>query len=104
MNLSKYNIIVRSEKIAQRLFEERMLVITAKDSMLHRFNEVGTCIWQLLETPKTINEICNKIGKNFEEVNEKQIYTDIVDFIAKLEDKKLVKIYSSDTTLLKDNR
>ncbi len=94
MNLSEKTKIQRVENVAQRLFEEQMLVITPKDSLLHRFNEVGTYIWQILDTPKTVEDICAEVNEHFEDIDEKQIFEDITGFIAKLEEKKLVKIHS----------
>jgi MoaA/NifB/PqqE/SkfB family radical SAM enzyme len=44
MELQKNNTITRVGNVAPRLFEERMLVITSRDSILHRFNEVGILI------------------------------------------------------------
>ena len=83
--------IVRVENAAQRLFEDRMLVITPRDSMLHRFNEVGTAIWQILETPKTRDEICAEVKERFDGVDAKQLTNDVDVFIEKLKQKKLVE-------------
>lgn len=95
MNLSRKDKIERSGNVAQRLFEEQMLVINPKDSLLHRFNEVGTFIWQILETPKTVEEICEKVKEHFEDADEKQVFKDVTGFIAKLEEKKLITIIHS---------
>ena len=92
MNISKENKIERSGNVAQRLFEEQMLVINPKDSLLHRFNEVGTFIWQILETPKTVEEICAKVKEHFEDADEKQVFEDVTGFVNKLNGKKLVTI------------
>ena len=95
MNISKENKIERSGNVAQRLFEEQMLVINPKDSLLHRFNEVGTFIWQILETPKTVEEICEKVKEHFKDADEEQVLKDVTGFIAKLEEKKLIAIIHS---------
>jgi len=95
MTSEKNAPIVRADNVAQRLFEERMLVITPRDSMLHRFNEVGTFIWQLLETPKTADEICEAIKIQFDSVDEKKLTDDITVFIEKLLEKKLVEVSST---------
>ena len=92
MNITKKNKIERVENVAQRLFEEQMLVITPKDSLLHRFNEVGTFIWQILEQPKTVEEICKKVKEHFEDADDEQVFKDVTGFVAKLEEKKLVNI------------
>ena len=90
--LQKHDTITRVENVAQRLFEERMLVITPKDSILHRFNQVGTFIWRLLETPKTVEEIFAAVKEHFEVVDDGQAYDEIAGFITKMKEKKLVTI------------
>ncbi len=92
MTTDKNDTIVRADNVAQRLFEERMLVITPRDSMLHRFNEVGSFIWQVLETPKTTAEICTEIKKQFDGVDQEMLTDEIELFIGKLKDKKLVEV------------
>jgi hypothetical protein len=92
MPLSPNDIITKNPKIAQRLFEERMLVITAKDSMLHRFNEVGTFIWSIIDKPLSIQEIYNSIEEHFNGFDLKKSSQEILDFIQTLEKKGLVTI------------
>lgn len=96
MKILKETKIERVKNVAQRLFEERMLVITPKDSLLHRFNEVGTFIWQILDKPKTIEEICEAVKEHFEDVEEKQVFEDITGFIDKLNKNKLIRIIETD--------
>jgi hypothetical protein len=92
MSLSHSSIITKNPKIAQRLFEEKMLVITAKDSMLHRFNEVGTFIWSAIDKPLSIQDICNSIEDHFNGFEIKKSSQEIFDFIKALEKKGLVTI------------
>lgn len=87
--------ISRNEKVAQRLFEERMLVITVEDSILHRFNEVGTFIWQFLENAKSVDEICAALGNHFDEFDKKASLAEISSFVEELEKKGLVTVCDS---------
>jgi hypothetical protein len=92
MALSENDIITKNPKIAQRMFEERMLVITAKDSMLHRFNEAGTFIWKAIDKPLTTKEICNSLEIYFNGFDTKKSLQEILEFIQALEKKGLVTI------------
>jgi hypothetical protein len=92
MQLSPNDLITKNTRIAQRLFEERMLVITAKDSMLHRFNEAGTFIWTILDKPISIKEICKALEENFNCFGAQKNYKEISDFITALKEKDLVRI------------
>ena len=92
MALSPLDVVSRSTRIAQRLFEERMLVITAQDSQLHRFNEVGTFIWQLLEKSMTVGAICTAVEEHFDGFDAGKSFQEISDFLVSLEKKKCVSI------------
>jgi Coenzyme PQQ synthesis protein D (PqqD) len=92
MTLSPTDIIIKNPKIAQRLFDERMLVITAKDSMLHRFNEVGTFIWSVLDKPISMQEVCDSVEEHFRGVETSKSSQEILDFIQTLEKKGLIAI------------
>jgi hypothetical protein len=90
--ISLGDTIVRSPRLAQRLFEERMLVITPKDSMLHRLDETGTFIWQQLETPQTAGHLLDAVAGHFNGFDKKEHARDILDFLANLAEIGLVEI------------
>jgi hypothetical protein len=94
VTIGQESIVARAPNLAQRLFEEEMLVITANDSMLHRFNEVGTYIWSLLEKDRTVHDILVSIEERFEGFDKKQNQGDILRFLEELRQKKLVSITS----------
>lgn len=101
MSIQPGDTVSRHDNLAQRLFEERMLVITAQDSMLHRFNEVGTFIWQLLDQPKTVGEISGALMEHFDGVDEKKLNADVAAFLEELRRKNLIDIspgYGPDST------
>ncbi len=92
MVLNKKSRIKTIDKVAKRLFEERMLVITPQDSTLHRFNEVGTFIWQTLEETKTVEEIIAIVISHFDCDDVIQVDADVIKFIDKLAKKKVVEV------------
>jgi hypothetical protein len=59
--MNKKALITKAPRLAQRVFEDRMLVITVQNSKLHRFNEGGTFIWRLLDEPQSVVEISEKV-------------------------------------------
>ena len=95
MTLSSSDTVCRSDRIAQRLFDERQLVIGVDDSMLHRFNETGTFIWGLLEKPCTVGEICRAVADHFGGGTADGILADVTAFVALLKKKRLVSIGAS---------
>ncbi len=85
-------ILVHSRKHAQREFEGQMLVITSKDSKLHRFNHVGSFIWGLLENPTPVEVIIKEIGKNYANFNKSTDYDSVAQFLLSLKDKGLIVV------------
>jgi DNA-binding PadR family transcriptional regulator len=60
--------------------------------MLHRFDEVGTFIWSIIDKPLYIKEICDSLEKHFNGFEIKKSLQEILDFIQALEKKGLVTI------------
>lgn len=85
-------VLSRAANLAERLFEERMLVITARTGTLHRFNEVGTFIWGLLEKPRRVGEIVDAVAAGFEGFDKKEGCGEIGRFLEMLREKGLVRI------------
>ena len=92
MTISKDSIVARAPNLAQRLFEERMLVISPRDSMLHRFNEVGTFVWQTIEQGTALNDILVSVQERFQGFDSKKNRTGIIAFLEELETKGLVTV------------
>ena len=81
--------VARSTETASRLIDETLLVITVEDSMLHRFNDVGTFIWNFLEKPVSESAICKAVTEHFDGFPEEG-RKDIRQFLDELHKKKLV--------------
>ena len=88
--LSLSTIISRAPNLAQRLFEESMLIVTPRDSVLHRLNEVGSALWDSLEKPQTVADLCTVIGQRFEGFDHQKNQKDILDFLEIMNKKGLV--------------
>ena len=89
-SMTSLTIIQRSGQAASRLFEGQMLVITSDDSMLHRLNEVGTFIWQFLDAPRSIEEICAAIEQHFSDFDRNHNREEIIHFIVEMREKHLI--------------
>jgi hypothetical protein len=84
--------------VAQRLFEGRMLVVTPRDSKLHRLNEVGTFIWQRLETSPSVGELCSLVEHTFDVADRQALPAQIGAFVGTMVERGLVRIARSGVT------
>lgn len=90
MNFDGATVLCRAPNLAQRLFEGELLVITARDGMLHRFNEVGTFVWELLAKAVTVDAIVAAVAHAFGGFDPEKNRGDIERFIEELLHKKMV--------------
>ncbi len=89
------DLVSKNTHVAQRMFDERMLVITAKDSMLHKLNDVGTFIWKTIDKPLSVGKLGNLIQNTYEGFDSEHDLPVVCDFLQALEHKNLVLIQRS---------
>ncbi len=92
MTLSKNDRVCKSAHVAQRMFDDSMLVITAKDSMLHTFDAVGTFIWNMVGKPTPVENILSLIEDSFDGFDRRKSGNQILDFLETLEKKNLIVV------------
>ena len=88
--LTLKTVLRRSTEVASRLFEGQMLIITPDDSMLHRLNEVGTYIWEYLEAPHSIEQICTAVEERFSDFDHTRNCEEIIGFLEDIRAKKMI--------------
>jgi len=76
--------IARSRKIAARLLDGEMMIMSARDARLFNLNPVGTMIWQAADGATTLDEIISqKICVEYE-VEPGQALQDAEAFVREL--------------------
>ena len=81
-------IWVRSRAVVSRTIDRETLVIPVPRkggdlASIHIFNETGSLIWRLLESPRTLIEIVDGIARQFD-VKQEQAESDAVGFVREL--------------------
>lgn len=66
-----------------------LMVITPENSVLHRFNETGTFIWQHLDGEHSLAEIAGLVAAEFE-VSLEEANADVMEFVSKMLQDKLL--------------
>ncbi len=71
--------------------EHLAIPVTAENSSdIVVLNPVSAILWNELETPKTLDELANKICENFD-INRDEAKADIMEFIESLVEKNVVE-------------
>lgn len=81
----------RSGKTAQSRVGAETVLLQMESGIYFGLNEVGTRVWELLETASTAQDICERIVEEFE-VNREQLKADVQAFFQELLDAELVVV------------
>lgn len=90
--LDKY--IVRSEGMACRMIDGQAFLLNEEGTKMHLLNKVGSLILQYASGDVSIKDIVAKIVERFN-VEEDVAQRDALEFIRKLVDMKILKIYET---------
>ena len=81
--------IVRTEGIMTAPVDQEIVLLNMKGNNYISLDAIGRRIWELLETPVVVDELCRQLGMEFDGTQE-QIKTDVLSFLNELEGEGLV--------------
>jgi len=79
----------KSKDAIYRIIDSKAIIMTIHDSYLHTLNEVGTFIWELLDSKVTVQDIIKRVHDTFE-ADTKKADRDVKSFIEDLLRRKLI--------------
>lgn len=85
------DLVSRSDDLAFRVIQGEAIILTAKDRVIHTLNEVGTRIWELIDTGIKVGDLIAKICEEYE-VDERQAERDVLEFLGELKEKGIIVI------------
>jgi PqqD family protein of HPr-rel-A system len=85
-------VIERSPDVISRTLagDDGAVLLHLGTGQYHTLNPVGSRIWELLESPLTVDELCRRLAEEFE-ANQEALVQDIQTFIQELLDRNLIK-------------
>jgi hypothetical protein len=83
-------VVVAPDQVSSELVDESV-ILNLKTGMYYGLNEVGASVWQLLQQPKTVADICNAIGQDYE-VETTQCEADVFALLQDMIEAQLVVI------------
>ena len=94
MTLSKKSrVIVKENQVSCELEEERV-ILNLDDNVYYGLNEVGSAVWDLIQQPTYVSEICDAIAQQFE-VKSGDCEKDVLVMLGQLEEASLLQVLSS---------
>jgi len=80
-----------SENYIATPFGEETMIMNMKSGDYINLNQIGTSIWNLLETPSSIESICLKLIEKFD-VDSKTCQEHVIDYLQQLIEQGIIEI------------
>jgi len=81
--------VVRFEALMSAPVDKEIVILSLASNHYVGLDEIGRRIWELLEAPRRVEELCQQLAGEFDATAE-QIAADVVPFMAQLETEGLV--------------
>jgi len=90
------HVLVRSRAVVSRCVAGETLIVPVRGRVgdlasIYSFNETGSLIWKLLETPRTLGEIAAALAQEFD-VTREQAESDATRFVSEMFAVDLVEV------------
>ena len=93
--LSSY-IVVKPGQVSTNL-EGEIVILDAKSGQYYGLDEVGATVWQLIQEPKTIQQVRDAILAEYE-VEAEQCEQDLLELLHTMAEKGLIELKQNDVT------
>ena len=89
----------RSRSVVARVVAGEALVVPIRGKVgdlasIYSFNGTGTLIWQLLESPRTVGQLAERIAEEYA-VDREQAELDVTSFVSEMKAVGLVEVAAS---------
>lgn len=82
--------VVRTENCLSTTLDGETVILHRDAEKYYGLNEVGTVVWESLQQPRTIDELCEEILAKYD-VSYERCRDDIEEILVELNEKELVR-------------
>ncbi|MBN1271428.1 MAG: lasso peptide biosynthesis PqqD family chaperone [Candidatus Aminicenantes bacterium] len=90
-SISLESVVYRTNEIVASDIDKDTVMMSIKNGKYYGLNDIGSRIWELLENPISVLNLCRILTKEFE-VKENQCHIDVIEFLNILRDEKLISL------------
>lgn len=91
MPIDQTSIVVRSETSMTAPLDNELVVVSLASNAYIALDEIGRRIWEMLETPRSVAELCATLADEFSGPIE-EIQSDVLSFLTELESVGLLNV------------
>jgi hypothetical protein len=81
---------IRNEETITGQLDSDLVMVDIEKGSYFSLNAVGTRIWELLENPLTVDELCHTLTEEFE-VDDDQCHMEVVEYLAEMRKHDLIR-------------
>ena len=90
-SVSPASLLKRSEDLVHSTIDGEVVMMSVDQGQYFGLNSVGSHIWNLLETPMTVERLCQSLMERFE-VDESQCQSEVARFLDDVVERKIVTV------------
>jgi len=90
-NISINTIISQAKDIIASDIDDEVVMMSIENSAYYGIDNIGSCIWKLIENPCKVSELIEKIMDEFE-VDRETCELDVLKFLQDLHEKKIIQV------------
>ncbi len=83
------SVVTRSDDIVAGVVDADVMMMSIENGKYYQLNPSAGQIWDMLEQPRTVAELCNMLSKDFK-VTPEVCQTDVLHFLNELASRKIV--------------
>lgn len=85
------NVVIRTNEIVSSDMDGETIMMSLDKGMYYGLNAIATRIWELIEKPLPVSELCNILVNEFE-VDRDLCQRDVCRFLGELQGDDLIKV------------
>jgi hypothetical protein len=106
--ISDIQVFVRSRAVVSRVVGGETLIVPVRGKVgdlasIYSFNETGSLIWKLLDTPRTVGEVVGAVAEEYQ-VDTEKVRLDVLRFLSEMRAVGLIEIAQNEISEIELSR
>ncbi|TRZ90243.1 PqqD family protein [bacterium] len=97
MPIELTSLVTRTENLASSAIDTDLVILNLQRNNYIALDAIGRRIWELLEAPRRVEDLCRQLGREFNGPPE-QISADVVRFLNELEQESMIHAVEAQST------
>jgi hypothetical protein len=88
------SVVQRVPHVRFEVFDDEMLAIDGESGYCYSLNEVAGRVWQLIETPTDLREVCRQLSPQYA-VDSATFQQDVIELVQQLKEYGLLRVVAA---------